>query len=716
MEVEYLMRENYPNMKNKSVSNIIAVIIMIVIITSLTAMYFTYRNTTLSTDINVKNSIQLENLRSKENLKIYANGSDIIIENIGSNPSYIDKIMLIDNNDHVLQIIPIGRLLIEGSSYTFQLKNNSVAYLKVITNLGNIFTYFITKFATVTISVTPINSGTTNPNPGVYLYPIGKNLTLSAVPSPGYRFNFWILNGQVIKMNQLTIQVINNASVIAVFSNTTDSSFYSSLQDTIKSAPPAWLLSTSGTMTAVMYMTTDKILTPQNVTPAATVLLVKASSSGYINVWIPPLSLPNNVLVSITTRVLPFYTSLINATFYPAPILYPIGGGYLSNTYWSQYGWLYMGSNAATVIMNKPGYANFTIVFYYNKSAIINGTVTGLQTGDFWIPIYYSFQNSTGIYTGTYYYFLHIDWGSSNYPNGAPLPIAMIILRPGQIIDMPIFSAFQSKYKGSYIIHPYASWGNRSFTDNIWDYVGSSLATVSYFSPIDPRVNLFTLKLYYVINNNQKSNPVPQIIHLQLQAPTKAGIYYYTIGYPVEVFYSGPNTYPRWTSSLLFIQFMIIVLNNNVPMPNTAADAIEFLISSGASGIAVIITPQLSGFPFGYSRNAFQTPYATTIILTILQYGNVYLSNLEYNAYYTLGPIYYWDAGYWIAGIGQEYQIFGYTNVLIANITGSSNEFQFMYKIGPSLIPNRQSGGVIVFEWKLIDNNGNIIYSKNVMG
>lgn len=705
------------NMRGKSVSNIIAVIIMIIVITSLTTMYFAYRNIALSTNINVKNSVQLESLRSRENLKIYANGSNIIIENIGNNPSYIDKIMLIDNNDHVLQIIPIGKLLIEGSSYTFQLKNNSIAYLKVVTNLGNTFTYFITKLVTITISVTPVNSGTTNPNPGTYLYPIGKNITLSATPSPGYHFDFWIFNGQMIRANQLTIQTTSNASIIAVFSSTTDSLLSSAIQNIVKSAPPAWLLSTSGTMTAVMYMTTNKTLTPQNVTPAATVLLVKASSSGYINVWIQPSSLPNNVLVSITPRVLPFYTPSINATFYPAPILYPIGGGYLpSNVYWSQYGWLYTGSNIATITMNKPGYANFTIVFYYNKNAIVNGTVTGLQTGDFWIPIYYSFQNSTGIYTGVYYYFLHIDWGSSNYPNGAPLPIAMIILRPGQIIDMPIFSAFQSKYKGSYIIHPYASWGNKSFTDNIWDYVGSSLATASFYSSFNPIINLFTLKLYYIPNKNQQSNPVPQIIHLQLQAPTKAGIYYYTIGYITEVYYSGPNTYPRWTSSLLSIQFMIIVLDNNTPMPNTPADALESLISSGVSGIAIIITPQLAGFPFGYARNQYQTPYATTIILTILQYGNAYLSNLEYKVYYTLGPIYYWDAGYWIAGIGQAYQIFGYTNILIANITGSSNEYQLMYKIGPSLIPNRQSGGVIVFEWKLIDSDGNEIYSKNVMG
>lgn len=702
---------------SRSVSNIIAVIIMIIIITSLTLMYFTYRNISLSTDITVRNSVQLENLRSRENLKIYENGSSIIIKNVGNSPSYIDRVMLIDSNDHVIQTLPVKTWLQEGSIYVFPLNSSSVAYLKVVTNLGNTFTYFLTKFVTIMIATSPANGGITNPPPGTYLYPVGKNITFSAIPSPGYHFDFWIFNGQIMKIKQLEIKAINNASIIAVFSNTSNPLLYSNIiQDTVKSAPTAWLLSTSGTMTAVMYMTTDKILTPQNVTPAATVLLIKALSSGYVNVWIPPSSLPNNVLVSITSKVLPFYTQSINSTFYPAPVLYPIGGGYIpSNIYWSQYGWLYTGNNSITITMNKPGYANFTIVFYYNKNAIINGTVTGLQTGDFWIPIYYLFQNTTGVYSGMQYYFLHIDWGSSNYPNGAPLPIAMMILKPGQIVDMPIFSAFQSKYKGSYIIHPYASWGNKSFTDNIWDYVGSSLATVSYYSPVDPRINLFTLKLYYIINNNQKINPVPQIIHLQIQAPAKAGIYYYTIGYPVEVYYSGPNTYPRWTSSLLFTQFMIIVLDT-IPTSNTAADVIETLNSSGVSGVVITITPPFSGFPFGYVRNAYQTPYATTIILTILQYGNTYLSNLEYKAYYTLGPIYYWDSGYWISGIGQAYQIFGYTNVLLASITGSNNEYQLVYKIGPALVPNRQSGGVIVLEWKLTDSDGNEIYAKNVMG
>ncbi|MGB9728528.1 MAG: InlB B-repeat-containing protein [Thermoprotei archaeon] len=896
------MSNEHDLLRKNGVSNIIAVMIMIIIITSLTAMYFTYRNTMLSTEVSAKESTQLENIRLREQLKIYINGSNIIIENIGSNPSYIDKIILVDNNDHVIQIVPIGKWLSEGSVYITPLLNNdSIAYLKVITGLGNSFTYFITKLVSVTISVTPTNGGITDPAPGSYLYPIGKNLTLYAKPAVGYHFEFWILNGQIIKLNTLTLKTTDNSSIIAVFSNTDNPTPLSNIiQTSTGSAPPAWLLSTSGTMSLVMYMSS-----PQNITPASTVLLVKAPSSGNVNVWIPSSSLPSNVLASITTKILPFtygtntgtiypsitpilppnlrttqyyvivrvvdpngnglssyvvakdssgniqtyntysngyayfwlsgpqfyefiasangyYTNIISAyidhgdtsipysltiTLYPlssyrslavkivnykniplyntyvtvsfinngsiirsgytnssghvifflppnysynitaqlfsyntfsaniylnsnkfitltlqpltttltyqVPILYPLGGGYLnSSIYWSQYRWLYEGSNSVSVSMMSPGYANFTIVFY--------SKTTNVPTGDYWIPIYYSFQNITGTYVGKFYYYLHIDWGSSKYPNGAPLPIAMIVLRPNQVIDIPIFSAFQNKfgiqyYTQTYIIHPYASWGWQSFYDNRYDFIGSSLAVPSFYSPFDPTVNLLTLKLYYT-NINQIPYNVPYIMRLQLQSPSKMGIYYYSFGYPVELWYSGPNSYPQIFSSLLFTQFTILVLNDTLPLPTTAADAIEELLASGASGVAISVTPPLSGFPFGYLGNQYQSPYSSNIVLTIISYGKTYLSNLDYEVYYTQGPLSYSTSGYWISSISQPRNIIGYMNIILTEITGSSSQYQLIYKIGPSLVPNKNQGGTIVIEWSIMDNSNNKIITKNVMG
>ncbi len=906
MEVDYMSNECIL-LRRQGVSNIIAVMIMIIIITSLTAMYFTYRNTVFSTEVSAKDSTQLENIRLREQLKIYINGSNIIIENIGNNPSYIDRIILVDNNDHVIQIVPIEKWLSEGSVYMTPLLNNdSVAYLKVITGLGNSFTYFITKLISVTISVTPTNGGITDPVPGSYLYPIGKNLTLSAKPAIGYHFEFWILNGQIIKLNTLTLKTTSNSSIIAVFSNADNPTPLSNMIQTLTgSAPPAWLLSTSGTMSPVMYMSSAvNPPPPQNVTPAATVLLVKAPSSGTVSAWVPSSSLPSNVLVSITTNVLPFtygtytgtiypsitpslppnlrttqyyvivrvtdpngngvsahviakdsygqiqtydtysngyayfwlpgpqfyefivsnpnyYTNIVSAyidhgstdipniipvTLYPrssyrqltvkvvnykniplintyitasfnngtvarsgytnatghlylflprdylynitaqlfsynpastniylnrdmsitftlqpltvtlnyqTPILYPLGGGYVnSSIYWSQYGWLYEGSNSASVSMVSSGYANFTIVFY--------SKTTNVPTGDYWIPIYYSFQNATRNYVGRFYYYLHIDWGSSKYPNGPPLPIAMIVLRPNQIIDIPIFSAFQSKfgiqyYTQAYVIHPYASWGWQSFYDNAYDFLGSSLAAPSFYSPFDPRINLLTLKLYYT-NINQIPYNVPYVMRLQLKAPSKMGIYYYSFGYPVELWYSWRNSWPQIFSSLLFTQFMVLVLNDTLPLPVTAADAIEELSSSGASGIAISVTPPLSGFPYGYSDNQYQSPYASNVTLTIISYGGAYLSNLDYEAYYTQGPLSYTISGYWVSSISQPRNIIGYMNIIPTEITGSSSQYQLIYRIGPSLIPNKNQGGTIVIEWSVMDSSNNKIITKNVMG
>ncbi|MEM3714739.1 MAG: hypothetical protein QXF82_07310, partial [Nitrososphaeria archaeon] len=894
------MSNGHDLLTKQGVSNIIAVIIMMVIITSLTAMYLTYRNTMFSTEISARNSAQLENIRLREQLKTYTNGSNIVIENIGSSPSYIDKIILIDDNDHVIKIIPIEKWLSEGSTYITSLFNNcSIAYLKVITGLGNSFTYFITKLVSTTISVTPTNGGFTDPAPGSYLYPIGKNLTLSAKPAAGYHFEFWILNGQIIKLDKFTFKVTDNSSIIAVFSNTDNPTPLSNIiQTSTGSAPHAWLLSTSGTMSLVMYMSS-----PQNITPASTVLLVKAPSSGNINVWIPSSSLPSNVLASITTKILPFTYGTYTGTIYPSitptippnskttqyyvvvrvvnpngnglnsrviakdssgniqtydtysngyayfwlsgpqfyefiasangyytnivsayidhgstdspysltivvyplssyrsltvkvvnyknvplyntyltasfinngsvvrsgytnssghiifflppnysynitaqlfsydavstnvyldsdksiiltlqpltltlthqtPILYPLGGGYLnSSNYWSQYGWLYEGNNSASVSMTSSGYANFTIVFY--------SKTTSIPIGDYWIPIYYSFQNASGTYVGKIYYYLHIDWGSSKYPNGAPLPITMIVLRPNQVIDIPIFSAFQSKfsiqyYTPTYVIHPYASWGWQSFYDNKYDFIGSSLAVPSFYSPFDPTVNLLTLKLYYT-NINQIPYNVPYIMRLRLQSPSKMGIYYYSFGYPVELQYSGPNAYPQIFSSLLFTQFTVLVLNDTLPLPATAADAIEELLSSGASGIAISVTPPLSGFPLGYSDNQYQSPYSSNIVLTIISYGKTYLSDFSYEVYYTQGPLSYSTSSNWISSAFQPRNIIGYMNIILTEVTGSSNQYQLVYKIGPSLVPNKNQGGTIVIEWNVIDNSNKKIITKNV--
>ncbi|QOJ79404.1 hypothetical protein IG193_02780 [Infirmifilum lucidum] len=71
---------------------------------------------------------------------------------------------------------------------------------------------------TLLIAVYPPGSGTTNPPPGTYTYPLGSQVTVTANPSTGYAFKYWLLNGTVYSSSQtVTVTVTSFVNLTAVF-------------------------------------------------------------------------------------------------------------------------------------------------------------------------------------------------------------------------------------------------------------------------------------------------------------------------------------------------------------------------------------------------------------------------------------------------------------------------------------------------------------------
>jgi len=68
---------------------------------------------------------------------------------------------------------------------------------------------------TLTISATI--GGATDPAPGSYTYPEGTDVTVTAFPDPGYNFDHWELNGRVYTENPITVRMVADATLRAVF-------------------------------------------------------------------------------------------------------------------------------------------------------------------------------------------------------------------------------------------------------------------------------------------------------------------------------------------------------------------------------------------------------------------------------------------------------------------------------------------------------------------
>lgn len=68
-----------------------------------------------------------------------------------------------------------------------------------------------------TLMILSTSSGTTSPSPGTYTYNYGANVTITATPNSGQSFEHWILDGQTVNENPITLQMTQDHTLQPVF-------------------------------------------------------------------------------------------------------------------------------------------------------------------------------------------------------------------------------------------------------------------------------------------------------------------------------------------------------------------------------------------------------------------------------------------------------------------------------------------------------------------
>jgi hypothetical protein len=67
------------------------------------------------------------------------------------------------------------------------------------------------------LAIATQGGGTTSPSPSITLVPTDTVVTVTAIPDQGKVFDHWILNGQTITTNPITITMTTDYSLTAVF-------------------------------------------------------------------------------------------------------------------------------------------------------------------------------------------------------------------------------------------------------------------------------------------------------------------------------------------------------------------------------------------------------------------------------------------------------------------------------------------------------------------
>jgi uncharacterized repeat protein (TIGR02543 family) len=70
---------------------------------------------------------------------------------------------------------------------------------------------------TLTIAVSPTEGGTTDPSPGMYDFPSGSAVQVTAIPASGYVFDHWTLNGSTSTDNPITVTMDKDYTLTAYF-------------------------------------------------------------------------------------------------------------------------------------------------------------------------------------------------------------------------------------------------------------------------------------------------------------------------------------------------------------------------------------------------------------------------------------------------------------------------------------------------------------------
>jgi hypothetical protein len=73
--------------------------------------------------------------------------------------------------------------------------------------------------ASFMLAINSANGGTTDPSPRTYTYSYGQNVTVTATPNSGSSFKYWIVDGQNVNENPITVQMTQDHTLQPVFAS-----------------------------------------------------------------------------------------------------------------------------------------------------------------------------------------------------------------------------------------------------------------------------------------------------------------------------------------------------------------------------------------------------------------------------------------------------------------------------------------------------------------
>ena len=71
--------------------------------------------------------------------------------------------------------------------------------------------------ASFMLAINAADGGTTDPSPGAYAYSYGENVTVTATPNGGGSFNYWVVDGQNVNENPVTVRMTQDHNLQPVF-------------------------------------------------------------------------------------------------------------------------------------------------------------------------------------------------------------------------------------------------------------------------------------------------------------------------------------------------------------------------------------------------------------------------------------------------------------------------------------------------------------------
>ena len=102
--------------------------------------------------------------------------------------------------------------------WTLDGATNTSNPISVTMNANHTLTaYFTAITPQYTLTIGTTTGGTTNPTPGSYTYIQGTSVTVTALPSTGYQFDHWVLDGANYTTNPITVTMNQNHTLTAYF-------------------------------------------------------------------------------------------------------------------------------------------------------------------------------------------------------------------------------------------------------------------------------------------------------------------------------------------------------------------------------------------------------------------------------------------------------------------------------------------------------------------